>query len=371
MNKLAVYSESDFRTLEDFKAYAYSNGYDLINANSIDERIYDYDDYLFWNIDVGGNNNDLSYTLNDLFNDESKKKVWIGQNPTFSALDLEECTNALLISYDVFSSETLSLFELAILSSSVPEIHEDGVVTFLERLTYAAKLYADVDWHVFSSKEFEDSDDSQGSADNLINIDHSELEGYVSSISEDVYGQDYIFMFSASWCGPCQTFKPVFRNMAKKSPNYKFVIVKVDEKKDVESYAVEELPTFIHMQSGKSGYNKLPKKKKILESIPYLNIQQDKAAELLVRLIMESDDDSSHFYRVLLGSIKPKEALDLLVRLFYDSNPAPEETKRIVLSLIQLGITNEDVFDIIQVVKEAGIVNKAIMERAEIVLFNA
>ena len=62
-----------------------------------------------------------------------------------------------------------------------------------------------------------------------------------------------IIDFSASWCMPCQTIKPVFAELSKKYENCIFLKVDVDEADELmEFFGPRSLPTFILMKNGKA-----------------------------------------------------------------------------------------------------------------------
>ena len=56
--------------------------------------------------------------------------------------------------------------------------------------------------------------------------------------------------FSATWCGPCQTFKPTMKELASEGYNIEFI--DVDEDSDVASaYNIRSVPTTVIMENGK------------------------------------------------------------------------------------------------------------------------
>ena len=62
-----------------------------------------------------------------------------------------------------------------------------------------------------------------------------------------------IIDFSASWCMPCQTIKPVFAELSKKYENCIFLKVDVDEADELmDFFGPRSLPTFILMKNGKA-----------------------------------------------------------------------------------------------------------------------
>ena len=58
-------------------------------------------------------------------------------------------------------------------------------------------------------------------------------------------------MFSAKWCGPCQTIAPVFQNYANKYSNVWFLKVDCDASPQLtREQGVRGMPTFIAFRSG-------------------------------------------------------------------------------------------------------------------------
>lgn len=57
--------------------------------------------------------------------------------------------------------------------------------------------------------------------------------------------------FNATWCGPCQKFKPIFEKMAAKyNGKVKFISVDVDRCPEVASnYQVESIPTILFVST--------------------------------------------------------------------------------------------------------------------------
>ena len=55
--------------------------------------------------------------------------------------------------------------------------------------------------------------------------------------------------FSATWCGPCQTFKPVMNEIA--SEGYSVQFIDIDQSSAVaESYNVRSVPTVVIEENG-------------------------------------------------------------------------------------------------------------------------
>lgn len=59
--------------------------------------------------------------------------------------------------------------------------------------------------------------------------------------------------FNASWCGPCQTMRPIFHKLAHElSDKFVFVAVDVDAFGDLaQRYSVQGVPTFVFFKDGK------------------------------------------------------------------------------------------------------------------------
>ncbi len=66
-----------------------------------------------------------------------------------------------------------------------------------------------------------------------------------------------VVYFTASWCGPCKKFSPLFKQYRADNKNTKIKFVKIDvsrseaEDKIADSYAVESLPKVIIFVDGK------------------------------------------------------------------------------------------------------------------------
>ena len=55
--------------------------------------------------------------------------------------------------------------------------------------------------------------------------------------------------FSATWCGPCQTFKPTMKELASEGYNIEFV--DVDEQGDLATeFNIRSVPTTVIMENG-------------------------------------------------------------------------------------------------------------------------
>lgn len=72
----------------------------------------------------------------------------------------------------------------------------------------------------------------------------SELEPAISADKALLY-------FSASWCGPCKSFKPMLEEFEKAHPEIVVVKIDVDDKRDLALlYAVRAVPTLIVLTNG-------------------------------------------------------------------------------------------------------------------------
>lgn len=57
-----------------------------------------------------------------------------------------------------------------------------------------------------------------------------------------------ILYFTATWCGPCQRIKPVFKELEQEYPDMSFNSIDVDLNSDLaEKYGVESMPTFVFL----------------------------------------------------------------------------------------------------------------------------
>lgn len=64
-------------------------------------------------------------------------------------------------------------------------------------------------------------------------------------------GNKAVVDFSASWCGPCRMFGPVFEEVSK-DYDFNFVKLDVDKASDIaREYGVMSIPTIILFENGK------------------------------------------------------------------------------------------------------------------------
>jgi len=55
-----------------------------------------------------------------------------------------------------------------------------------------------------------------------------------------------VIKFSATWCGPCKSYTPVFESFADDNPNVDFYAVDVDDESELaQAFGVKSVPTTI------------------------------------------------------------------------------------------------------------------------------
>lgn len=60
-----------------------------------------------------------------------------------------------------------------------------------------------------------------------------------------------IVEFSASWCVPCQTIKPIIEEISDENPDLKLGLVDVDESYEIAvQFGVKSVPTFLIFEDG-------------------------------------------------------------------------------------------------------------------------
>lgn len=56
--------------------------------------------------------------------------------------------------------------------------------------------------------------------------------------------------FSATWCGPCQSMKPILKKIAKNHPEYKIVEMDVDTNNIPNDLGIDAIPFFLFVKNG-------------------------------------------------------------------------------------------------------------------------
>lgn len=70
--------------------------------------------------------------------------------------------------------------------------------------------------------------------------------------SHDINKGTSILLFTATWCGPCKIFKPIYREIAKEYPEYVFYFVDVDKNQDLcEKFDISSIPVIHSLKDGK------------------------------------------------------------------------------------------------------------------------
>jgi len=63
--------------------------------------------------------------------------------------------------------------------------------------------------------------------------------------------QRVIIMFSASWCGPCKTFKPKFQNISLENPDVVFAYCDIEETNALATeLEIQSVPTVVGFLNG-------------------------------------------------------------------------------------------------------------------------
>ena len=67
------------------------------------------------------------------------------------------------------------------------------------------------------------------------------------NINEVITNNDTVVIdFWAPWCGPCQTFKPIFEEAADRHPNATFVSCNTEEETELASmFQIKSIPTLV------------------------------------------------------------------------------------------------------------------------------
>ena len=62
--------------------------------------------------------------------------------------------------------------------------------------------------------------------------------------------QIIVLDFSATWCGPCQSIKPVYKRLSKEFPRILFIEIDYEKNKEIEEkFKIKGFPTFIFIQN--------------------------------------------------------------------------------------------------------------------------
>lgn len=67
------------------------------------------------------------------------------------------------------------------------------------------------------------------------------------NIDEIITGSDIVIIdFWASWCGPCQTFKPIFEEASERHEDVTFVACNTEEQQELATmFQVQSIPTTV------------------------------------------------------------------------------------------------------------------------------
>ncbi len=72
------------------------------------------------------------------------------------------------------------------------------------------------------------------------------------NIEETINNNDTVVIdFWAPWCGPCQTFKPIFEAAAEKNTNTLFASCNTEEQAELASmFSIQSIPTLVVFREG-------------------------------------------------------------------------------------------------------------------------
>ncbi len=95
---------------------------------------------------------------------------------------------------------------------------------------------------------FKKEENQQGEQSGFVQeIASSEFENEVLNSDKKV-----LVDFYATWCGPCKIISPIIEEVAKESPEVKFVKVDIDANQELaEKYEVVYIPTLVVIENGK------------------------------------------------------------------------------------------------------------------------
>ena len=60
-----------------------------------------------------------------------------------------------------------------------------------------------------------------------------------------------VMFFTASWCAPCQTFKPIMEEIEREGHSIQFIDIDNDESELTEKYNIQAVPTTVFEVNGK------------------------------------------------------------------------------------------------------------------------
>lgn len=138
-----------------------------------------------------------------------------------------------------------------------------GIKNFLEDIQFVdenkieivkiPKQHIDKEKDITHLKSFSDIFDNEFTEkekkkDNLIeNITSTKFENELPNINMPV-----LLYCGASWCGPCQTFKPLLKKQVTKIGNIKLYLLDVDEESDIsDKLGIEQVPMLFFYNKGK------------------------------------------------------------------------------------------------------------------------
>lgn len=60
-----------------------------------------------------------------------------------------------------------------------------------------------------------------------------------------------VIRFTATWCGPCKSFAPIFEEVAKEHPEVTVFVVDADENPEIlQKFGVRGIPTTMRIEKG-------------------------------------------------------------------------------------------------------------------------
>jgi len=77
------------------------------------------------------------------------------------------------------------------------------------------------------------------------------LKGYTVTFEEITAADKAVIRFTATWCGPCKSFAPIFDEVAAEHPEVKTFVVDADENPEIlQRFGVRGIPTVFRIESG-------------------------------------------------------------------------------------------------------------------------